>query len=214
MNAFPGDPWEPDPEQLAAYFDGELEGRDELAPLRERIEQWLSDNPKGRTESGQFRQFLRLWQQTTPQEPSNAVWNQMWRSIQSPAVPKPRRTASRWKPVAWVAGIAACLALVWVLAGNREPDKIKLAEKPIVKGAEEDEIFPVAVADEIRILRVEGRPYTQAMIVGQLPLDGPLELLENDEMSVTSIKPDTRDRPLASVGKDRPIIWAKLETED
>ena len=46
MNDAPKPNWTPDPQLLAAYFDGELEGRDDLADIRARIGVWLEEHPE------------------------------------------------------------------------------------------------------------------------------------------------------------------------
>ena len=48
MNAPNHHDWTPDPQLLAAYFDGELEGRDDRADLRARVEAWLEQHPQAK----------------------------------------------------------------------------------------------------------------------------------------------------------------------
>ena len=77
MNDSSNSPWTPDPQLLAAYFDGELEGRDDVADLRGKIEAWLETHPEANEEWRQQRALQKLWLDTTPAEPSAATWNQV-----------------------------------------------------------------------------------------------------------------------------------------
>jgi hypothetical protein len=79
----------------------------------------------------------------------------------------------------------------------------------------EDDVFPVATASEVTILRVEGSD-TETLVVGTLPVHGPLELALPGEVSLTSVQPDAHDNMVPRVllrGPSRPMIWARLDTE-
>jgi anti-sigma factor RsiW len=204
MNASSQNAWQPDPEQLAAYLDGELEGRDELAPLRARIEQWLTEDAAAQEEACRQRRLREMWRETSPAEPSSAAWKRVWNRIERQAL-SPSHTWS-WTPLLWLSGLAACLVLAWTLRSVPPPSAVKT---PVVESAPAtDEILTVATSDEIQILRVEGQGYTGALVVGELPLQGPMELLEKDEVTFTSVHPNFR------FGRERPMIWAKLESEE
>src|SRR5262249_49863988 len=63
------EPMNPSPkwnEILAGYADGEFEGRDDLALLKQRVEDWLAQHPEARAELSQLRQLKQLWRETTP----------------------------------------------------------------------------------------------------------------------------------------------------
>src|SRR5437867_4503212 len=74
-------PWNPDPQLLAAYFDGELEGRDDLAPLRDRLEAWVDAHPETRAEWIEHQRLKKLWLATTPAEPKPATWDETFKRI-------------------------------------------------------------------------------------------------------------------------------------
>ena len=76
MNNAPDPKWNPDPQLLAAYFDGELEGRDDLADMRARLEAWVEEHAEARQEWAKHQQLQKLWLETTPAEPGAADWNQ------------------------------------------------------------------------------------------------------------------------------------------
>src|SRR5436309_10364312 len=75
MSFRPGQEQPPTPEQLAAFFDGELEGKDALAPLKQRIEAWLCEHPEARAEWDLYRRLAELWRATAPDEPAEEAWN-------------------------------------------------------------------------------------------------------------------------------------------
>jgi hypothetical protein len=67
--------------------------------------------------------------------------------------------------------------------------------------------------DEVEILRVEGAD-TGTLVVGALPVHGPLELADPGEVTVTSIEPDARDQMVPVIrSTGRPMIWARLDSE-
>ncbi len=77
------------------------------------------------------------------------------------------------------------------------------------------EVFPVATAAEIAILRVEGAD-THTLVVGELPVHGPLVLAGPGEVALTSVQPDARDQMMPHIrldGPGRPLIWAAEATE-
>ena len=80
---------------------------------------------------------------------------------------------------------------------------------------DEGEIFPVASADEIVIFRIEGAD-TDLLVVGQLPVSGPLELAAPGEIHVFHARPAEGDQMVPTMhqtGTRPPVIWAKLDTE-
>jgi hypothetical protein len=78
----------------------------------------------------------------------------------------------------------------------------------------EGEILPVATADEVVVLRIEGDD-TGTLVVGQLPLSGPMVLAETGEIEQISSEPDARDQMIPQFRlRGRPMIWARLDTDD
>jgi hypothetical protein len=199
--------WAPSPELLAGYFDGEFEGRDDLAPLRQRLENWLVANPGGRAELAEHRRLRHLWLETMPTDPAPAAWHgvlcRLKRSLATrrPA-PRHARQPMPWK-WAYLAG-AACVLVAFFLS------------KELAQAPEDNEPFPVASEREVVILRVEGAD-TGTLVVGELPLQGPLVLVGPGDVTLTSIEPAQRDNMVPEVnvtGPGRPIIWTRAAAEE
>jgi anti-sigma factor RsiW len=208
MNASGDDTWPPSPELLAAYFDGEFEGRDDLIQVRRRLEDWLAADPGARAELAEYRRLRHLWAETTPREPPVAAWQNLLRRLEScpqeaGALRRGVGSGASWKMAIVLAG-AACFLLAAILVRD--------------SGTARDDMepFPVASEREVVILYVEGAD-TGTLVVGQLPLQGPMELVDAGDVTLTSVEPAQRDNMVPDVhiaGPGRPIIWARAEGED
>jgi len=192
----------PNPEWLAAYLDGELDQK-----AREKVEEWLAEDPAARADLEGQRRLLKQWQETAPPEPAPAAWSRVLSNLEKAPqqLPKPWRL---WTSPGWVAGILALTAAsVWLaLSLINTPDVI-----PDGDNVQEVTPFAVATAEEIEIMSVEGADHP-ALAVGEMPVRGPLELLAPGEMTVTSVQPDARDNmtPAVPQGADTPMFWAPL----
>jgi len=199
-------------EILAAYADGEFEGRDDLALLKQRVEEWLSRHPEAHAELAQYRRLKQAWQETTPAAPPAEHWRRVLEAIHAagPDGDAPARSARPWRRIAVGVAAAACIAVVALLPGRRPP-----TVQPAPDSAVADEVLSVATMDEVEILLVEGTD-THTVIVGALPLVGSLELAAHGDVTVTSMQPDAHDRMVPSFPVEngrRPMIWARLDTE-
>ncbi len=216
--------WKPDPQLLAAYFDGELEGRDDLADVRARIETWLETHPESADEWAQHRQLQKLWLDTTPAEPSAAAWDKTAKKI---AVRRRQPIGSPQHPWLAVGVTAASIALIFGLLfgilrylqptdAQNEPVVLAPREKPKLPLAVEADVFPVATAAEVVVRRIEGAD-TSLLAVGRMPVEGMLELAAPGDVRVFMVRPAAQDRMMPNVRHDgplRPMIWMPLETEE
>jgi anti-sigma factor RsiW len=201
-------------EIIAAYADGEFEGRDDLALLQQRVEEWLRRHPEAHAELAEYRRLKQLWQETTPPEPPAEAWRQLLQALNAAqaSAPAPPRL---WRRAAVFAGaLAACLALVAVGWWYSSQPKVG-GPVAVEQAGEEYEILSVASMSEVEILRVEGAD-TSTLVTGALPLQGALELAGPGEVTITSVAPDARDHmvPTIRVGGGRPMIWARLDNEE
>jgi hypothetical protein len=216
MNAAPDPNWEPDPQWLAAYFDGELEGRDDLAGMRTRVEAWLQTHPEALEQCAELRQLQKHWLDTTPMEPTAAAWQQCLAGIEAQraaglgsASPRRRRRFAVGAIAASILLCAVTLFGVWRF-GEGEPPPVVV----VPKHKDLPEVFEVAQAHEITILRVEGAD-TDSLVVGVPPLVGLLELAESGDVDVLKMCPDVRDQMLPNVREQgRPLIWARIDTDE
>ena len=221
MNVASDSNWEPDPELLAAYFDGEFEGRPELADMRARVEAWLEAHPGAKEEWAAHRKLRTLWQETTPAEPADAAWQETLARIQAGqrGSTETRRRVP-WLPLlAAAACVYAVIALGWGIAQFRntpEPSALPVAIAPKEIPPPQDEpveVLPVADASEITVLRIDGAD-TATLVVGLLPVDGDLELADPGEVRIVHCRACPRGVvPHVRQGENRPMIYARADTD-
>jgi len=84
MNAAPDPNWEPDSQLLAAYFDGELEGRDDLAETPCACGRLAGSKSEALEQCAELRTLQQLWLDTTPAEPTAVAWQQCGRILMRP----------------------------------------------------------------------------------------------------------------------------------
>lgn len=192
--------WTPDPALLAAYLDGKLSGRDEL---QAKVQAWVARQPE---DAGALAALLA---DTRAREPGSRAWAQVLQRIQA----KMHRRPARGKPLSFRRLLyAAAVVLIAVLgyplvAPSRRPPPLAAVDRT-----------PLAVAnsEEVRVLRIDGED-TLAVLRATLPVDGPLDLAAAGEVELTSVEPDARTQVVLQVRMartDRPMVWAKLETEE
>ena len=221
MNAPNHSDWKPDSQLLAAYFDGELEGCDDLVGLRARVEIWLEHHPEAAAAGAEQHQLRRLWLDTTPREPSAGLWDRTLDRIDAERR-KPAFVRVSRRPWLTVSLYAASIALIFgVLFGalrysdragaKKDPVAVAPREKP---NQDDVEVFPVALANGVVILHIDGAD-TMAVAVGELPVQGPLLLADPGEVHVFTIRhnEDENSRTHVHTGPSRPMIWARLDAE-
>jgi anti-sigma factor RsiW len=214
MNHYPGPDAAPDPDLLAAYLDGALDGR---ADLCRQVELWLDRHPEARADLETDGRLVELFHDATPEEPDPVAWQRVWRQVQRVhrgemlvlrASPRSAKAGSRARTiVACVA--AACVAFLAWNAVLRLPF-VPMSQRPGL------EVLPVASADEVVVLRVEGDD-THTLVVGLLPLQGSLELADPGDVERISSAPAADDQMVPHFrihGPHRPMIWARLDTEE
>lgn len=193
--------WKPDPELMAAFFDGELEGRDDVADVRARIEAWLENNPQAADAWAEHQQIKKLWADTTPVEPSATAWAET-RSRIDAAIRQPAATPRRQRGW-WAAGIiaASVLLVISILAVRSywpapvNPPNIEEPEFVLT------EMLEVALSSEVAIVRIDTEDI-EGMIVGVMPVCGPLDMMTSGEARITC------KCPRVVVQQDPPMAWA------
>jgi hypothetical protein len=213
MNESSNSPWTPDPQLLAAYFDGELEGRDDVADVRAKIEAWIETHPEAQEEWCKHRELQQAWLDTTPADPGPATWNQVLEQIRAKRqVSEPGAQAAGGRRVwlavgAFAASVALFVGLLFAaMRGIESTPKNDITINPKVPEPEV-EVFQVATADEIRIIWIDGAD-TAAMIVGDMPLNEPMELVATSEFRVVTCCPKMNVRQSEH---ERPMVHARAD---
>jgi hypothetical protein len=178
--------WHPRPEELAAYADGELDRCPSGAALKQRIEDWFADHPEGVAEIESISQLDNLFKSTLSEGPAELAWSELGDRIQKELLETPvppRRKAHR---SFWAATFLAIAAAAVLLAFN-----LNTGPTPTPKEGQalDEEPFPVASADEVEILRVDGND-TNALVVGQLPVTGLLLLAFPQDVEILQVNGD------------------------
>lgn len=207
---------EPGPELLAAYLDGELEGRDDLAALRARLEDWIACHPEVRDEIQRQRRLRRLWEQTAPEEPTAAQWRAALSSILSLAsagrarAPEAPFAETKGKAYVQTLGlVAACLACVVLLSATflSSPTQPWSVPSALDFYLPEDDPFPVARSQEVEVLQVAGAD-TGSLPIGRLPVQGELELVGHDDVAFS----ESNARVI--FGVNSPMAWERLRDNE
>jgi hypothetical protein len=214
----------PSPEQLAAFADGELDAGP-LAPLKPYVEEWLRDHPEARAEVEAQHRLADLWRATTPPDPGEAAWAALFARLPDALPLDTEAGRRRWRWLAWVAGTVATTAAavglaLYLLRPAADDGRAGHDVRPPVQaapGADDDLTpFPVATADEVQILRVDGAD-TGTLVVGELPVRGALVLVGPGDVTITSVQPAADDNMVPQVrleGARTPVVWAPLEGEN
>jgi hypothetical protein len=229
MSSWQGESWTPSRELLAAFADGELETPSQARLCRE-IEDWLARHPEAAAELDAQHELRQLMAATTPVEPPPAAWLRVWWRVLR--APPPRRR--RLTPGLWVAGLlagcaAAVVAAILLLGPGRDQSPVVQHERdsPPVKSAPERPLVPklpgdsvvvtspqakagdvleVATSEEVEIMRVAGAD-TDTLVIGQLPLVGPIILLQPHEVD---LRAPANDPARPEVRGSLPMIWTPL----
>jgi hypothetical protein len=209
------DNWKPNPEQLAAYVDGELDRCGAGAPLKRRIEDWLAGHPEAASTMEAHRQLYRVCKTTRGPQPREASWDDLWARINNAPHQTPAHRG-RWmaRRVVWAAALlltaaaGVLLALTWAFRdrGRQGPLPEEMEPFPVASADEvevlfiqgedmptlavshlfDNDLFPVASDEEVEILRINGAD-TGAPVVGELPVRGPLVLARAGEVQFLSV---------------------------
>lgn len=208
----------PSPEMLAAYFDGELEGNELLRRHKQFVEQWLLQHPEA-ADLASWQRLQQLWHATSPDTPVSGVWEDAWQQIQQrldrPTSAPPREYPTRhWARLTGLvaAGVAAVFALLWLLPWRTHEGDVPVAvqPKPAPVNIAVVEPLPVAAEAEVEIITVPGDG-SEALVIGNLPLEGPVELAAPGDISLAAFT-DAPEQDL-QMYQNPPMIWARSNEE-
>ncbi len=218
---------EPDPEQLAAWADGQLERAD-----AERVEAWLARH----ADADEPGRVVRLFRDHAPPEPCAAAWQSALGNIAHRAM-KPAAAAEtmpyspsrpRWRPRVLLALATAAAILGGVLLARslwpRRPEpsngpqiaKVNPVshEQPASLSEETGEPFPVATLGEVEIISVSAED-ADRVLMGQ-PLLGTFEVVAPADVQIVKMEPHPDDGSMPSFrrGQEVPMILASADREE
>lgn len=214
--------WKPSPTMLAAYADGEFEGRDDLAALKTEIEAYLTEHPDAVDDLAGYRSLRNVWHDTTPHKPNAAKWDAVLHRIRggTAAALQRKSTARRWQLWAGTVAAAAVLiatAVIWytVQDTNRHSSILPTAQgsndlSPMVAAKTANEPLPVASMEEVEILSVDGDDIP-TLIVGTLPVEGLLEPADAGDVSDFRIPDEENNILVVNAPDGRPMIIAQID---
>ena len=178
----PRDPTGPSIEELTAFLDGEL-GPDDWT----RVQDWLANHPEDATLVEDHRNLLRFWRETTPADPSEKAWGEVFARIeagtrQAGAHVRTSLRRGRRIRVGLLGAAAAAAVILAIVAPWRERDNgVDLAG------------FPIVTADDVDLVSMEGND-AELLVVGNPPVQEPMELVASGD--VTLIRIERSDVPM------------------
>jgi anti-sigma factor RsiW len=168
----------PTPQLLAAFLDGELDRR-----TAARVAGWLDRHPEAAAELDAEHCLERLWASSPLPEPNQAEWSAVRKRIETALPPSAHRLRrhTRW------AGLAGAAAVLLALLLHRPTGK----EQPLPHPLAEPAVTPFAVVadNDVEILSMDAAD-TEALVVGELPMHGPVVLAGPGDVILDSLLPD------------------------
>jgi hypothetical protein len=202
-------------EWLAAYADGELTSSE-----RARVERWLSDNPEARelleTQESLGPDNTEFWRAARPAEPSPDQWSTANDEIGGAIPVSPRTNWTGWLGTIGLVAMAASLLLLLPGPDHRCPNMDGVPEAPCEPAPSfDDEPFPIASADDVRILSLP-ESAANLLVAGDHPLRDSMFLLARfGEIEFHGIGSDLAGRfpemPNDPKTEEIPMIWAPRE---
>jgi hypothetical protein len=177
----------PTPEQLAAYYDGALQGPDRAA-----LEAWLAEHAQADQETA--HRLDELFRSTTAPDPAPQAWAGMVDRIAAGRIPAPQAPAvpRRRLLVPLVVGLgaaAAALLLFVLMRSSSDLPAPSMEPLPVVSGNDVvivkingddmalvgatmpiDEISPLAAHGEIEVLEPQDDPAALMQVQGAAPM--------------------------------------------
>ncbi|MFO0810996.1 MAG: hypothetical protein U0746_20395 [Gemmataceae bacterium] len=197
-------------EWLAAYVDGELD-----SVGRAQVERWLAENPEAWAELEAQHRYsgtnAGFWRWTAAPTPREGTWSRTFANIrdaiaQSSRSTRPPERTSRSRVVA-VAAIAAVALLAIHLLRPTPPGRPDGLSPPV------EEALALAGEDDIEIVSLPGAD-EDTIVVGRLPLDGPIVLATVADVALERVNRDTDGMmPIVQgmqAGPNAPMIIAPM----
>lgn len=178
----------PRPELLAGFLDGELDDS-----ARRALEAWLIARPEAAVELAAHARLERLFAASAPEEPAEMAWRIVLDGIEAGVAIAPAAASvsgsvvvapSRTRSPVRVAALLACAAALLVALYTGFPDRDS-----------DDHELLVADATEVDITSLETAGAADAaIVVGEPPVRGPLELATTEDIRLHRFDPLVRER--------------------
>jgi hypothetical protein len=153
----------------------------------------------------------RLCQAAAPAEPSEAEWarvlDRIERGLREPRVSvAPAARRGRWIVAVSFMISAAAAAAVFLVLMHTPPEQ----PTPIAPGlAVVPEAFPVTASEDVEIVSVDAAD-SGALVVGDLPLNKPIVLVEAGDFALRSVEANPDGEWVQMDGDAAPMVWAPL----
>jgi hypothetical protein len=175
------------PELLTAYVDGEL------APAEcRRVEAWLAEHPDARADVAAQRRLCRQFDEAAPPAPTEEQWADVMTRLERGLSPAPARFGGSRRRAAVMAAALVTAAAVVVLAvtlrNMPSPNPGRVGDLPAA-----EEPWPVVSPDDVEIVSMDDRD-RGALLVGQPPVNEPVELVTAGDVRVSKLEPDDQGR--------------------
>ena len=155
-----------------------------------RVEAWLAAHPEARADVEAQRRLARLFDEAAPPCPRRSAGPRRWQAWNSASPRRRRRPARRRRAALAVAALAAAAAVLLALALRQPPGGHAGTEK--TGQPADEEVWQVVSPDEVEIVSMDDRD-RGALVVGEPPVNEPMELLTADEVKVNKL-PDVQGR--------------------
>jgi hypothetical protein len=199
-------------ELLAAFLDGELSADD-----RQHVQDWLAIHPEEAELLQAHRNLLRVWRQAAPPEPSEKAWREVLAQIEHPGTLRiadrnthadgrsstfdsrsSRPSRSRWIRSGLLALAAAAAVLLAVLGPRKEvppprPNGVQVPADPL--GRE----LTLMAPDDVDLVSMEMTD-SRLLVVGDLPVQEPIELVAAGDVTFHKIDPDVAPMIIGPIG--------------
>jgi hypothetical protein len=196
-------------EFLAAFLDGELSADD-----RQFVQNWLAAHPEEAEVVQTHRNLLRFWREAAPPEPAEKAWREVLAQIESCGTPGmgvqrthgadvvrsssldsrfSAPTRSRWIRVGLLALAAAAAVLLAVFGSRKElpPPADPLGPELTLLAPDDVDLVSMEMTD------------TQLLVVGNLPVQEPMELVAPGDVTFHKVAPDVAPMIVAPSGVPR-----------
>lgn len=175
------EPDAPTPQQLMAFADGELD-----ATCRAQVAAWLDRHPEVAVELETANGLERIWATEPLPVPTASEWAAVQERIRA-ALPQPVRPLSGSRRGRWAVGASAAAVLATLVLYRPTAPEValtKVSPQPVLVNP-----FAVVSDNDVEILSMDAGD-ADALVVGEVPMHGPVVLAGPGDVILDSLVPD------------------------